>query len=195
MATSDDNHPHGFTASDIAHGDMPRGTHAHLQRPQDQHHLYRPGVGIVLINRQGSVFVAERLDNPGAWQMPQGGIDGDEAPEIAVFREMEEEIGTRNARILGVMDDWIFYDIPDRTAARLWDGKYKGQRQKWIALEYLGEDHDIDLEAHEHPEFGRWKWVPIVQLLDYVVPFKRAVYEHVMREFYNHALTVARRHG
>lgn len=186
---------HPLSSGDIAHGDMPSGTQAHLKRPQDQQHLYRPGVGIVLINRQGSVFVAERLDNPGAWQMPQGGIDEGEAPEIAVFREMEEEIGTRNARIIATLDDWIYYDIPEKTAARLWQGKYKGQRQKWIALEFLGEDHDIDLEAFEHPEFSRWKWVPIIQLLDYVVPFKRAVYEHVMKEFYNHAVAISRKNA
>lgn len=156
---------------------------------------YRPGVGIVLFNMQGSVFVAERLDNPGAWQMPQGGIDDGEEPEIAVFREMEEEIGTRNARIVGSLNDWICYDIPDRTAQRLWDGRYRGQRQKWIALEFLGHDHDIDLEAFEHPEFSRWKWVPITHVLDDIVPFKRAVYEHVLRIFYPLAVEIARRHS
>lgn len=144
---------------------------------------YRPGVGIVLFNRKGDVFVAERLDNPGAWQMPQGGIDEGEAPEIAVFREMEEEIGTRNARILGMMKDWVRYDIPDRTSKKLWGGKYRGQQQKWIALEFMGDDRDIDLEAHHDPEFSQWKWVPISDLLDYVVSFKRDVYRRVMEEF------------
>ena len=166
-----------------------------IQPPPELYHLYRPGVGIVLFNKQGSVFVAERLDNPGAWQMPQGGIDEGEEPEIAVFREMEEEIGTRDARIVGMMDDWICYDIPERTALRLWNGKYKGQRQKWIALEFLGQDHDIDLEAFEHPEFSRWKWVPIVQLMDYVVPFKRGVYERVIAEFYQLAVDISRRNA
>lgn len=144
---------------------------------------YRPGVGIVLFNAEGKVLVAERLDNPGAWQMPQGGIDKGEEPEKAVFREMKEEIGTKNARIIGMMEDWITYDIPDRTAKKLWDGKYKGQKQKWIALEYLGKDEDINLEADKHPEFSQWKWVPIEDLLDYVVPFKRDVYKRVMAEF------------
>lgn len=144
---------------------------------------YRSGVGITLFNREGLVFVAERLDNPGAWQMPQGGIDDGEEPEVAVFREMEEEIGTRNARILGVMEDWLRYDIPRSTARKLWRGKYRGQQQKWIALEFLGQDADIDLEAHSHPEFSRWKWVPITDLLDYVVPFKRDVYKRVMEDF------------
>lgn len=156
-------------------------------------HAYRPGVGMIIFNKQGFVFVAERLDNPGAWQMPQGGIDEGEDPEIAVFREMEEEIGTRNARIMAMMDEWMYYDIPERTAQKLWGGKYKGQRQKWIALEFLGDDYEIDLEAFDHPEFKRWKWVPITELLDYVVPFKRKVYERVVKEFYDHALELARR--
>lgn len=154
---------------------------------------YRPGVGLAIFNAQGLVFVAERLDNPGAWQMPQGGIDEGEDLEVAAFREMEEEIGTRQARILGMLEEWIHYEIPERTAARLWKGKYRGQRQKWIAMEFLGSDHDIDLEAFEHPEFSRWKWIPINELLDYVVPFKRGVYEKVMKEFYHHALALARR--
>jgi len=137
----------------------------------------------VLFNPEGLVFVAERLDNPGAWQMPQGGIDDGEEPEVAVFREMEEEIGTRHARIMGMMEGWIHYDIPERTAKKLWNGKYKGQRQKWIALEFLGKDKDIDLTADKHPEFKRWKWVPLGDLLDYVVPFKRDVYAAVMKDF------------
>jgi putative (di)nucleoside polyphosphate hydrolase len=144
---------------------------------------YRPGVGIVLMNADGMVFVGERLDNPGAWQMPQGGIDDGEKPETAVFREMKEEIGTDKARIMAVMEDWITYDIPAKTARKLWGGKYRGQKQKWIALEFTGEDSDIDLEADKHPEFGQWKWVPINELLKYVVRFKRDVYKRVIKEF------------
>lgn len=155
--------------------------------------LYRPGVGLAILNARGMVFVAERLDNPGSWQMPQGGIDEGEDLEFAAFREMEEEIGTRDARILGMMKDWIYYDIPERRAAQLWNGKYKGQRQKWIAMEFLGRDSDIDLDAHSHPEFSDWRWVPITHLLDYVVPFKRVVYERVMREFEHYALQLSRR--
>lgn len=154
---------------------------------------YRPGVGIVLLNSAGKVFVAERLDNKGAWQMPQGGIDEGEEPEIAVFREMNEEIGTKNARIIGVMEEWISYDIPERTAKKLWGGKYKGQKQKWIALEFLGQDGDINLEADAHPEFSKWKWVPIEDLLAYVVPFKRDVYRRVMQEFKPLAAALAKK--
>jgi putative (di)nucleoside polyphosphate hydrolase len=144
---------------------------------------YRPGVGITLFNKQGLVFVGERLDNLGAWQLPQGGIDEGEDMELAVFREMEEEIGTRNAKILGMIEEWIYYDIPPATARKLWDNKYRGQRQKWIALEFLGDDSDIKLDAFSHPEFGRWQWVPLHELLTYAVPFKRDVYQRVMESF------------
>lgn len=149
---------------------------------------YRPGVGIVLFNPFGHIFVAERLDNPGAWQMPQGGIDEGEDLETAVFREMEEEIGTRNARILGMMEEWLHYEFPERTAAKLWNGKYRGQKQKWIALEFLGTDADINLMAHTHPEFSRWQWVALPQLLDFAVPFKRNVYAQVIDAFRHHAI-------
>ncbi|MBI1214241.1 MAG: RNA pyrophosphohydrolase [Alphaproteobacteria bacterium] len=150
---------------------------------EEKNARYRPCVGMTIFNAEGFVLVGERLDNPGAWQMPQGGIDEGEDPETAVFREMEEEIGTRAARIVTVIEDWIYYDIPPRTAKRLWGGKYKGQRQKWIALAFTGTDDDINLEAHSHPEFGRWKWVPLEDLLDYVVPFKRDVYSRVIEAF------------
>jgi putative (di)nucleoside polyphosphate hydrolase len=137
--------------------------------------------------------VAERLDNPGAWQMPQGGIDDGESPEVAVFREMEEEVGTRNARIVGMLDEWIRYELPERTARKLWGGKYRGQQQKWIALEFLGGDDEIDIKAYKHPEFSQWKWVPIADLLEYVVPFKRDVYRRVMEEFASYAKEIRAR--
>lgn len=143
-------------------------------------------MGIVLFNKDGHVLIAERLDNLGSWQMPQGGIDAGEAPEIAVFREMEEEIGTRNAEIIAVMEDWITYDFPAALGKKLWKGQYCGQRQKWIALRFKGQDSDIRLDAHSHPEFKQWKWVPLHDLMHYVVPFKRAVYERVIQEFAKH---------
>lgn len=148
---------------------------------------YRSGVGIVLFNKGGLILVAERIHNPESWQMPQGGIDDGEEPETAVFREMEEEIGTRNAKIIEVMSEWIYYDFPAHAAQKLWGGKYLGQRQKWIALRFLGEDHEIRLDAHNEPEFSRWRWIPVHKLLDYVVQFKRSVYEQVIKEFERHA--------
>jgi len=144
---------------------------------------YRPGVGIVLLNQDGHVLIAERLDNPGAWQMPQGGIDEGEEPETAVFREMEEEIGTRNATILGMLADWICYDFPPALGKKLWNGQYTGQRQKWILLRFLGEDSEIKLDTHHEQEFIQWKWVPLKDLTKYAVPFKRAVYDKVVSEF------------
>ena len=153
---------------------------------------YRLGVGIVIFNNIGNVLIAERLDNLGGWQMPQGGIDDDEEPEIAVFREMQEEIGTRNAEIIGTMEEWLYYDFPTHLTRRLWGGKYCGQQQKWFALRFLGQDEDIRLETHAHPEFNQWKWIPINELLNYVVPFKHATYERVMKEFSKYAEMVAR---
>ena len=145
--------------------------------------LYRPCVGIALFNARGEVLVAERGDNPGGWQMPQGGIDPGETPETAVFREMKEEIGTDKARIIGMMEDWQYYDLPDALAKKLWGGKYKGQRQKWIALEFTGTDADIRLDTHEHREFMQWKWVALTDVLNLAVPFKRDVYAKVVEAF------------
>ncbi|MFN7113490.1 MAG: RNA pyrophosphohydrolase [Alphaproteobacteria bacterium] len=151
--------------------------------PERDDALYRPCVGIALFNPAGLVFVGERLDNRGAWQMPQGGIDAGEDIHAAAFREMEEEIGTRSARLLGVIDDWIYYDIPPHTAQKLWNNRYRGQRQKWVAMAFTGSDADIRLDAFSHPEFAQWKWVPLTALLDHAVPFKRDVYSRVMAEF------------
>lgn len=145
--------------------------------------LYRPGVGILLLNKQRHIFLGERLDHSGAWQMPQGGIDEGENPETAVFREMEEEIGTSNARILRSMQQWLYYDLPVKTAQKSWAGKFTGQRQKWIALQFMGQDTEINLSRHSHPEFGQWKWAPPQDLLIHAVSFKRDVYMAVMQEF------------
>jgi putative (di)nucleoside polyphosphate hydrolase len=155
--------------------------------------FYRPGVGIVLFNREGRVLLAERLDHTGAWQLPQGGIDPGEAPEVAVFREMAEEIGTDNARILGMLDEWLYYDFPPHVAKRAWDGQWRGQRQKWIALEFMGADSEIRLDAHSHPEFGRWKWVAAADVVPSAVAFKRHTYETVMAEFARFSAQVSAR--
>lgn len=146
--------------------------------------FYRPGVGMMLINAQGLVFVAQRLDQTAeAWQMPQGGIDEDEDPRDALWRELEEEIGTRQAEILGESKDWHYYDLPEHLHKKLWGGKYKGQRQKWFALRFTGRDSDIDITAHDKPEFKEWKWVTPKELPDIIVPFKRDLYEKLIREF------------
>jgi putative (di)nucleoside polyphosphate hydrolase len=164
-----------------------------MTKPQNKHQsnydeAYRSGVGMVIFNADGRIFLAERIGSAESWQMPQGGIDEGEDLEVAVFREMEEEIGTRNAEIIGMVEEWLCYDFPAHTAQKLFGGKYRGQRQKWIALRFLGQDSEIDLEAHDHPEFSRWKWVPLSELMKYAVPFKRVVYERVMLEFSQYAV-------
>ncbi len=144
---------------------------------------YRPGVGIFLLNAAGEVFVARRIDTrQEAWQMPQGGIDEGETPRQAVLREMAEEIGTDNAKFLAESRDWLSYDLPPELASRVWKGRYRGQKQKWFALRFLGQDSDINLETPK-PEFLTWRWLPADRLPDLIVPFKRALYRDVLAEF------------
>lgn len=144
---------------------------------------YRPGVGIMLLNRDGLVFVGQRVDYPGeAWQMPQGGIDRGESPRDAAFRELKEEVGTDHAEVLAESRRWFEYDLPAEVSGRLWRGRYRGQRQKWFVMRFLGEDRDIDIAAH-HPEFSAWKWVPAADLPILIVPFKRQLYRDLLDEF------------
>lgn len=144
---------------------------------------YRPCVGIMLINREGLVFTARRLDTPGnAWQMPQGGIDPGESPETAALRELREEIGTDSAEILAETRSWYSYDLPENLRGKLWGGGFSGQTQKWFLLRFTGADGDIDLDG-EHPEFSEWRWTSAADLPRHIVPFKRDVYAGVLAEF------------
>ena len=153
---------------------------------------YRPCVGVMLINRQGQVFVGRRADRgnepEGAgqwWQMPQGGLNEGEDPEAAAHRELQEETGVSRARIIGRTRQWYSYDLPTGLLGSAWHGRYRGQTQLWFAARFEGEESEIDLEpapGHER-EFDAWKWVPHMQLPDLVVPFKRPVYEAVVQEF------------
>ncbi|MDC0042863.1 RNA pyrophosphohydrolase [Paracoccaceae bacterium] len=145
---------------------------------------YRKNVGMVLINAQGHIFAGKRIDNnTGAWQMPQGGIDEDEAPETAAFRELTEETGInpRNARLLFSTVEWLSYDIPVELIPQLWNGQFRGQKQKWFAFEFLGKDSDINI-ATEEPEFSEWAWKSKDDLLSSIVPFKVEVYQKVFLE-------------
>lgn len=142
--------------------------------------LYRPCVGIALFNKNGQVFVGERIDTPDAWQMPQGGIDEGENIENAALRELKEEIGTDKATLVKIIDEKIRYDLPPELKTKLWSGKYAGQEQTWIAMQFDGKDSDIDLNADDHPEFSQWKWVELDKTLDLIVPFKRDVYKKVI---------------
>jgi putative (di)nucleoside polyphosphate hydrolase len=151
------------------------------KRSADSH--YRPGVGIMLLNRQGQVFVARRIDvSHDAWQMPQGGINRGEAPRRAALRELREEIGTNNAEIVAESDGWFYYDVPVEIAQAKWGEKWRGQRQKWFVMIFKGRDADINLET-EHPEFNAWKWVSVPELSALAVSFKRQLYVDVMGEF------------
>ncbi len=148
------------------------------------HYLpYRPGVGIMLINEKKEIFAGRRIDSRSeAWQMPQGGIDRGETPLEAVLRELAEEIGTREIEILKESKEWFYYDLPAYLVDKLWRGRYRGQRQKWFAMRFLGEESDININT-SHPEFMDWKWVSSTELPNLIVPFKRELYINVLREF------------
>jgi putative (di)nucleoside polyphosphate hydrolase len=150
----------------------------------DQAPGYRPGVGIMLLNRAGEVFVGRRIDMPAmpAWQMPQGGIDPGETPLDAALRELKEEIGTDKVQLLGESQGWLSYDLPAELSRGIWGGRYRGQRQKWFAMRFTGDDSDIDLGT-AHPEFDAWKWVSPEQLTDVIVSFKRQLYFDILTEF------------
>ena len=148
-----------------------------------QRRPYRPCVGIMLINSNNRIFAGQRIDNHlEAWQMPQGGIDEGEDVETACFREMKEEIGTDKASIIAIHPEWLNYDIPEILADKLWDRKYRGQTQKWVALKFTGKDSDINIKTHI-PEFSKWKWISPQQLTSLAAPFKREVYENVLNVF------------
>ena len=151
---------------------------------------YRRCVGIMLLNREGKVWVGRRVSkwhgdgSATLWQMPQGGIDNGEKPKVAALRELKEETGTANAEIIGKTKDWLKYDLPVEAIGVALKGKYRGQMQKWFALRFLGEDSEINISPEGHrPEFDAWQWVPVTQLSALVVPFKRDVYCQVVNEF------------
>jgi putative (di)nucleoside polyphosphate hydrolase len=153
---------------------------------------YRACVGTVVLNRAGLVFIGARADGPEhvdathAWQMPQGGLDPGEAPWQAALRELYEETNIRSVERLGETNDWLTYDIPPEIIGQAWNGKYRGQKQKWFALRFTGDEREIDV-AHpgggHKPEFLDWRWEPMQNLPALVVPFKRKVYEQVVAEF------------
>lgn len=150
---------------------------------------YRDNVGAVLFSRDGLVFVARRADLPnaegaaGGWQLPQGGVDPGEDLRVAVLRELAEEIGTDKAEILAEHDAWLTYDLPPELVGKALGGRYRGQRQRWFALRFLGEDSDIRLDADPNPEFDAWRWARLEELPGLAVPFKRAIYQELARAF------------
>ncbi|MBX9621755.1 MAG: RNA pyrophosphohydrolase [Alphaproteobacteria bacterium] len=154
---------------------------------------YRLGVGMMILNSGNKVFVAQRFDNKGpAWQMPQGGISHHEDTDQAMLRELEEEIGTRKVEIIVKSKTWYKYDLPPELAARLWRGKYKGQRQIWYLLRFKGLDQDINIHTY-HPEFRDWKWVDKDELIDLVIPFKQKLYTQLLQDLWPFAINYSTR--
>jgi putative (di)nucleoside polyphosphate hydrolase len=153
---------------------------------------YRPCVGVMLLNRDGKVFVGRRIEGPEhvdlthSWQMPQGGIDDGEEPWPAALRELREETNIRSAERIGEIADWLRYDIPREIVGEVWKGKYRGQTQKWFAMRFTGPESEIDVhhpDGAQEAEFAAWRWEPMHDVPELIVPFKRAVYDRVVREF------------
>ncbi|MCQ4161710.1 RNA pyrophosphohydrolase [Roseomonas sp. GC11] len=145
---------------------------------------YRRNVGAVLFNRAGQVLIARRADvAQDAWQWPQGGLDAGEEPASAVLRELREEIGTASATLLGEVPEWLTYDLPAELVGKALGGKYRGQQQKWFALGFTGEDHEIRLDQDPHPEFNAWRWAELEDVPEIVVAFRQPIYRRVAEVF------------
>ena len=145
---------------------------------------YRRCVGMMILNNKNKILVGRRIDHPsGYWQMPQGGIDKEEIPEEAVWREMMEEIGTNEAKLIETSTKWFTYDIPENTLKTLpWGKKYVGQTQRWFVFRFIGHDDSINIET-KNPEFSEWKWAKMDSIIDNIVPFKKKVYSKILNEF------------
>jgi putative (di)nucleoside polyphosphate hydrolase len=139
----------------------------------------RNGVGIIVLNRDNKVFVGKRIDNPkDFWQMPQGGVDDGEDFLTAAFRELEEETGIKNVELISEIDGSISYELPENLLGKIWKGKYKGQKQKWFLMRYLGNDKEINIKT-SHPEFIEWRWTELDTITEKVVDFKFQVYKEL----------------
>ena len=143
---------------------------------------YRNGVGIVVLNNQNKVFIAKRIDNPNNfWQMPQGGVDEGENLLNAAYRELKEETSINNVELIKELEEWTCYDLPSRLINIIWKGKFKGQKQKWFVVKFLGKDSEINIQTKK-PEFLEWKWIELDKITEIVVNFKLNVYQKVKEE-------------
>ena len=149
---------------------------------------YRPCAGVMLLNREGQVFVGQRIDNTlEAWQMPQGGIDPGEDPQDTAVRELGEETGIapEHLELIAEAPAELTYDLPSDLVGKVWNGKYRGQRQRWFLYRFTGDDADVNIQT-EHPEFRAWRWAEPADLPEIIVPFKRELYEQVLAAFAEH---------
>jgi putative (di)nucleoside polyphosphate hydrolase len=154
-----------------------------MEKPKASDLPYRPCVGMMMFNTQGRVFAGKRIDQSlEAWQMPQGGIDDGEDLHAAILRELKEEIGTANVAVLREHPEWLYYDLPESMIGIALQGRYRGQKQKWFALRFLGQDSEIDLRT-PHQEFSDWKWIEAEELPRIIAPFKREIYRKVIAAF------------
>ena len=172
-----------------------------MSTPEDFLDDYRPCVGIMILNRDGHVWMGARADAPGDaegpgdwWQMPQGGIDAGEDVEAAALRELFEETGIKSIEVLGRTEDWLLYDLPGEFQGKAWGGRYKGQKQIWFAVRFIGDESEINIDppdGQDHQkEFDAWTWMPLDQVADRVVAFKRGVYSQVVKQLGRYAVPV-----
>ena len=142
----------------------------------------RLGVGVVLLNSDNKVFVGKRIDNPvNFWQMPQGGVDGNENLLYAANRELKEETGVESVKFIKEIDNWLTYELPKNLLGKIWKGKYRGQKQKWFIMRFVGDEEEINIKT-KNAEFKEWKWIDVNQLLNVVVRFKHDVYKTIVKE-------------
>ena len=142
----------------------------------------RLGVGVVLLNSDNKVFVGKRIDNPlNFWQMPQGGVDGNENLLYAANRELKEETGVKSTKLIKEIDNWLTYELPKNLLGKIWKGKYRGQKQKWFIMRFVGNEEEINIKT-KNAEFLEWKWIDANQLLNVVIDFKLDVYKSIVKE-------------
>tara|TARA_B100000767_G_C19700775_1_gene508329 strand:+ start:423 stop:893 length:471 start_codon:yes stop_codon:yes gene_type:complete len=142
----------------------------------------RTGVGMVVLNSENKVFVGKRKDNPfDKWQMPQGGVDINEPLLVALKRELEEETSIKNIEVLKEFNQWLEYELPENLIGKIWQGKYRGQKQKWFIVRFTGDEKEININT-KHPEFIEWKWIDMNLLPHLIVNFKKLVYKNILIE-------------